>query len=94
MSFGVKVSRAMATPAGGGALSQGQQIADTDRAAVGTAVEQYLGVQKQDAALISLPTFPLGVDPVRLQRVVSAMTRFGLLPQGTTFNTSSITVGG
>ena len=76
------------------ALSQGQQMADTNRADVETAIEQYLGIQKQDAAFISLPTFPLGVDPVRLQRVVSAMTRFGLLPQGTTFNIRSMTVGG
>ena len=35
---------------------------------------------KQTAAFISLPTFPLDVDGVRLQRVVSAMLRFGLLP--------------
>ncbi len=46
------------------------------------------------AAFISLPTFPLGVDPVRLQRVVAAMSRFGLLPQGTTFNISSMISGG
>jgi NitT/TauT family transport system substrate-binding protein len=63
------------------ALSQGQQIADTDRAAVETAIEKYLGIKPQPAAFISLPAFPLGVDGVRLQRVVSAMTRFGLLPK-------------
>ncbi len=62
------------------ALSQGQQIADTNRAAVEAAVGHYLGIGKQTAAFISLPTFPLGVDGVRLQRVVSAMLRFGLLP--------------
>jgi NitT/TauT family transport system substrate-binding protein len=75
------------------ALAQGQQIADTDRAAVENAIEQYLGIQKEAAAFISLPTFPLGVDAVRLQRVVGAMTRFGLLPTGTTFNVSSM-IGG
>ena len=58
------------------------------------AIEQYLGIQQEDAAFISLPTFPLGVDPVRLQRVVSAMSRFGLLPQGTTFNISSMIIRG
>jgi NitT/TauT family transport system substrate-binding protein len=63
------------------ALSQGQEIADTDRAAVEKAVEAYLGVKPPVAAFISLPTFPLGVDAVRLQRVVSAMVRFGLLPE-------------
>ena len=76
------------------ALSQGQEIADTDRAAVETAIEHYLGIQQEDAAFISLPTFPLGVDPVRLQRVVAAMSRFGLLPAGTTFNISSMISGG
>jgi NitT/TauT family transport system substrate-binding protein len=62
------------------ALSQGQEIADTDRAAVEKAVGTYLGVQPDAAAFISLPTFPLGVDAVRLQRVVTAMLRFNLLP--------------
>lgn len=76
------------------ALSQGQEIADTDRAAVEAAIEHYLGIQQEDAAFISLPTFPLGVDPVRLQRVVAAMSRFGLLPPGTTFNISSMISGG
>ncbi len=76
------------------ALSQGQEIADTNRAAVETAIEQYLGIPKETAAFISLPTFPLGVDPVRLQRVVSAMTRFNLLPPGTTFHISSMIIGG
>jgi NitT/TauT family transport system substrate-binding protein len=67
------------------ALSQAQEIADTNRAAVEGAIEQYLGIPKETAAFISLPTFPLGVDAVRLQLVVGAMTRFGLLPPGTTF---------
>jgi NitT/TauT family transport system substrate-binding protein len=75
------------------ALSQGQQIADTDRAAVEQAIEQYLNIPKETAAFISLPAFPLGVDPARLQRVVSAMKRFGLLPQQTTFNVSSMIEG-
>ncbi len=76
------------------ALSQGQEIADTNRAAVEAAIEKYLGIKPEAAAFISLPAFPLGVDPVRLQRVVSAMIRFGLLPQGTQFNISSMIIGG
>jgi NitT/TauT family transport system substrate-binding protein len=73
------------------ALSQGQEIADTDRAAVEKAVEAYLGVKAPVAAFISLPAFPLGVDAVRLQRVVSAMVRFGLLPeQDSSFKISSM----
>jgi NitT/TauT family transport system substrate-binding protein len=75
------------------ALSQGQEIADTNRAAVEAAIEHYLGIPKETAAFISLPTFPLGVDPARLQRVVGAMTRFGLLPQGTTFKVTSMIAG-
>jgi NitT/TauT family transport system substrate-binding protein len=73
------------------ALSQGQEIADTNRAAVEKAVEAYLQVPPPVAAFISLPTFPLGVDAVRLQRVVSAMVRFGLLPeQDSSFKISSM----
>ncbi len=62
------------------ALSQGQEIADTNRAAVAKAVEKYLGIKPSVVAFISLPTFPLGVDAMRLQRVVIAMLRFKLLP--------------
>jgi hypothetical protein len=36
---------------------------------------KYLGIDKQSAAFISLPAFPLGVDAVRFQRVVSAIVR-------------------
>jgi len=75
------------------ALSQGQQIADTDRAETEAVIERYLGVDKQSAAFISLPAFPLGVDAVRIQRVVSAMSRFGLLPKGTSFKVTTM-IGG
>jgi NitT/TauT family transport system substrate-binding protein len=63
------------------ALSQGQQLADTDRADVEEALQKYLAIPAEPAAFISLPAFPLGVDATRLQRVVSAMTRFNLLPK-------------
>jgi len=72
------------------ALSQGQEIADTDRAAVENVIEKYLQIDKQSAAFISLPAFPLGVDSVRLQRVVNSMTRFGLLPKTTKFQVTSM----
>ena len=64
------------------ALSQGQEIADTNRSAVEKAIERYLGISPITASSISLPAFPTGVDPARLQRVISAMARFGLLPPG------------
>jgi NitT/TauT family transport system substrate-binding protein len=75
------------------ALDQGQQIADTDRAATEAAIEKYLGIPKQSAAFISLPAFPLGIDSVRLQRVVSAMSRFSLLPAKSMFKVTSM-IGG
>ena len=75
------------------ALSQGQEIADTDRAAVENVLAKYLGIDKQSAAFISLPAFPLGVDAVRLQRVVSSMKRFGLLPKSTNFQVTSMITG-
>ena len=64
------------------ALSEGQEIADTNRSVVQKAIERYLGISAVTAASISLPAFPTGMDPVRLQRVISAMARFGLLPPG------------
>jgi hypothetical protein len=44
--------------------------------------------------LVSLPNFPVGVNPVRLQRLVDAMLRFGLLkPKYADFKVKSI-IGG
>jgi NitT/TauT family transport system substrate-binding protein len=76
------------------ALDQGQEIADSNRAAVEKAVETYLHVPPTAAAFISLPSFPVGVDSVRLQRVVSAMLRFNLLPStDRSFKISTMTGG-
>lgn len=62
------------------ALRQGQQIADGDRATVETAIEKFLAIQPQTAAVIALPDYPLTVNPTQLQRVVDAMVQFNLLP--------------
>ncbi|HEY3882397.1 MAG TPA: ABC transporter substrate-binding protein [Trebonia sp.] len=73
------------------AYAQGQELADTDRAAVEAALEKFLGLPALAASLVSLPGFPTGVDSVRLQRLVDAMVRFGLLSkQYSTFKISSI----
>jgi len=62
------------------ALAKGQQVADTDRAAVERAMETFLGVPPQVAAVMALPRFILGgVDRARMQRVADAMRRFGML---------------
>ena len=64
------------------ALEQGQQIADSNRAAVEQAMEDLpspLGLYKQTAALISLDEYPVSagpagtVDKARLERVVNVM---------------------
>ena len=77
------------------AYTQGQELADTDRAAVESAIEQFLGLPPLAAALISLPSFPTGVDAIRLQRLVSSMVQFGLLGQQyANFKVSSIVGNG
>lgn len=63
------------------AYNQGQAIADTQRAQVEQVLEKYLQLPPEAAALVSLPAFPQGVDPARLQRTVSAMLEFHLLSQ-------------
>jgi NitT/TauT family transport system substrate-binding protein len=66
------------------ALRQGQEIADTDRGAVEQAMEAHRrsdGVQPAIAAVMTLDTYPLAIDPVRLQRVPNIMFQFGLLPR-------------
>jgi NitT/TauT family transport system substrate-binding protein len=78
------------------ALDEGQQIADTDRAAVERAIEQPpLKVSAAIAAVIALPNFPTAIDATRLQRVASDMIQFGFLPRkDASFKVSSITYAG
>jgi NitT/TauT family transport system substrate-binding protein len=67
------------------ALEIGQEISDTDRAAVETAFEtidkpQDGQVTKGIGSVMALDTYPIGVDETRLQRVANVMYQFGLLP--------------
>jgi NitT/TauT family transport system substrate-binding protein len=85
------------------ALEEGQQIADTNRAAVEQAMEDLpvkpepLAVSKQTAAIMTLDNYPFttgpvgAVDPVRLQRVVDVMQQFLGFPK---FNITTMLMGG
>ena len=76
------------------ALQQGQEIADTNRAALEQAMEHIpdgLGVNKETAAIMAIDVYPVGsVDDVRLQRVADVMNQFLSFP---TFNVKSM-IGG
>ena len=66
------------------ALEEGQEIADTSRSAVEQAMESLNGPQNGQvppivAAVMALNIYPIGIDPVRLQRVPDVMLQFGLL---------------
>lgn len=66
------------------ALEQGQRIADTDRSAVEQAFETIPknmvgGVPPIIGSMMAVNTYPLGVDPTRLQRVANVMYQFGVL---------------
>jgi NitT/TauT family transport system substrate-binding protein len=83
------------------ALEQGQQIADTNRAAVEQAMEDLpkpLTLTKTAAALMALDEYPVSsgpvgtVDKIRLQRVVNVMQQFlGFEPS---FNIDSMLING
>jgi NitT/TauT family transport system substrate-binding protein len=68
------------------ALEQGQEIADTNRAAVEQAFEAIKGgapdgqVPSGIASVMALNTYPIGIERARLQRVADVMHQFGLLP--------------
>lgn len=67
------------------ALSEGQEIADTDRAAVEKAFEDLPNAAEGQvpaaiAAVMSLNDYPIGIDESRLQRVSNVMFQFGLEP--------------
>lgn len=75
------------------ALEQGQEISDTDRAAVEQAFESIKGAQNGQvspsiAAVMALDTYPIGIDQTRIQRVADVMHQFGLLPD--TFKVASM----
>jgi len=72
------------------AYNEGQSLAETDRAKVSKALETFLHLPAKVASLMALPAFPQGTDPIRLQRTVSAMIRFGILT-GTQFRDFNIT---
>jgi NitT/TauT family transport system substrate-binding protein len=66
------------------ALEQGQEIADTSRAAVEQAMETLNGPQNGQvppvvAAVMAINIYPIGIDVARLQRVPDVMLQFGLL---------------
>jgi NitT/TauT family transport system substrate-binding protein len=66
------------------ALSLGQEIADSSRAAVETAFESLKSapdgqVPPGIASVMALNTYPIGIDETRIQRVANVMYQFGLL---------------
>jgi NitT/TauT family transport system substrate-binding protein len=61
------------------ALVEAQRIADTDPAAVEQAMVAYSGVSATAAAVMAEPEFPLGTDPVLIQRVANLMVQSGLI---------------
>jgi NitT/TauT family transport system substrate-binding protein len=66
------------------ALAQGQEIADTSRAAVEKAMESLNGppngqVPPLVAAVMAVNIYPTAIDRVRIQRVADVMYQFGLL---------------
>jgi NitT/TauT family transport system substrate-binding protein len=71
------------------AFQQGQQVADTDRQAVETALEKNTqGLTPVVAATMTLDTYPLVMDVPVMQRVSDAMYEFGVI--GKPFNIGSM----
>jgi NitT/TauT family transport system substrate-binding protein len=62
------------------ALHEGQELADTDRAAVESAMEQYAGVPPVIADTMAIDSYPLEMDVPQLQRVADSMYSCGLTP--------------
>jgi len=62
------------------ALTEGQELADTDRSAVESAMERYTDVPPVIADTMAVDRYPLEMDVSQLQRVADAMYEFGLTP--------------
>lgn len=73
------------------ALRVGQQISDTNRAAVESAFVAELRapfqVDRRTAAVMALNSYPLSIDPTRLQRVADFMFRFRFIAKPFNINT-------
>ena len=63
------------------ALAAAQQVADTNREALETAMEQYAGLRPIIAATMPYDAYPLNLAGAQLQRVANAMFEFGLTPR-------------
>jgi NitT/TauT family transport system substrate-binding protein len=82
------------------ALEEGQEIADTDRSALQSAMENLppgLSVPAQAAAVMAVPEFPVSagavgsINQVQLQRVADVMEQFLAFPA---FNVKSLAMSG
>jgi NitT/TauT family transport system substrate-binding protein len=62
------------------ALAEGQELADTDREAVESAMEKYTGITPLVADNMSIDSYPLTMDLPELQRVPDSMFQYGLTP--------------
>jgi NitT/TauT family transport system substrate-binding protein len=62
------------------ALGAGQELADTDRAAVEAAMEKYTGITPLVADTMAIDNYPLQMDVPQLQRVPDSMFQYGLTP--------------
>jgi len=62
------------------ALGEGQELADTDRAAVEAAMEKYTGIKPIVADTMAIDSYPLELDVPQLQRVADSMFQYGLTP--------------
>jgi ABC-type nitrate/sulfonate/bicarbonate transport system substrate-binding protein len=62
------------------ALKEGQQVADTDRAAVEAALEKNTSTPQVIASTMTINSYPLGMNVATMQRVSDAMFEFGLMP--------------
>jgi ABC-type nitrate/sulfonate/bicarbonate transport system substrate-binding protein len=62
------------------ALAAGQELADTDREAVESAMEKYTGIPPLVADNMSIDSYPLTMDLPELQRVPDSMFQYGLTP--------------
>jgi NitT/TauT family transport system substrate-binding protein len=60
------------------ALGAGQELADTDRAAVEAAMEKYTSITPLVADTMAIDSYPLELDVPQLQRVADSMFQYGL----------------
>ncbi|MFC4913935.1 ABC transporter substrate-binding protein [Actinomadura gamaensis] len=76
------------------AIAKAQQLAASNRPELNQTITGYAKIDPQLVKIITLPGYPITLNPARIQRVPDLMARFGYLKQSTDAKSALATTSG